>query len=295
MVWVWLAQLHGQLGALTDAEAALARVAKPDSLSPDDRGSHDQTRAALARTRQSFGLPPGDAAGIPSDAEPAYSQTFTAAQTAAGRAEAAGRPRRRRGGPARVPARARPGPAGLRDQPAPEPRARGGPQLRRRPGRDGPVGAGALPEGPCPHGAGRSRRGRVAPAPGRGPGSRPGRLSRGPDPVAARSGTDEGSGRGGGGTRSQTHRQARDDVRAPPNARRPGPGAHSTPSPRRRPCPDRHLRPGTTAAAAVPGSPRRGTSSSARSRTADPRPARRPRRRRWARSPTDCPPACRAG
>jgi predicted Zn-dependent protease len=45
-------------------------VAKPDSLSPDDRGSHDQTRAALARTRQSFGLPAGDAAGIPSDAEP---------------------------------------------------------------------------------------------------------------------------------------------------------------------------------------------------------------------------------
>ena len=81
IVWVWLAQLHAQLGALTDAEAALARVARPDSLSPDDRGSHDQTRAALARTRQSFGLPAGDAAGIPSDAEPAYSQTFTAAQT----------------------------------------------------------------------------------------------------------------------------------------------------------------------------------------------------------------------
>jgi hypothetical protein len=77
ILWIWLAQLQTQLGGLTDAERALARVEKPEALAADERRHHDETRATVERLRRSWGLPAGDSARLPADAEPGYSQTFT--------------------------------------------------------------------------------------------------------------------------------------------------------------------------------------------------------------------------
>ena len=77
ILWIWLAQLQTQLGGLTDAERALARVDKPEALAADERRNHDETRATVERLRLSWGLPAGDSAGLPAEAEPGYSQTFT--------------------------------------------------------------------------------------------------------------------------------------------------------------------------------------------------------------------------
>jgi predicted Zn-dependent protease len=65
-VWVWIAQLYGQLGALTRAEQMLSRAGEK---SP----GLDSARAALAHDRRMFGVPPG---ALPPEREAEYADRF---------------------------------------------------------------------------------------------------------------------------------------------------------------------------------------------------------------------------
>jgi tetratricopeptide (TPR) repeat protein len=64
--WVWIAQLYGQLGALTRADEALARAG-------DKNPNLDQARAALAHDRRRLGVPTG---ALPADKELDYADRF---------------------------------------------------------------------------------------------------------------------------------------------------------------------------------------------------------------------------
>jgi predicted Zn-dependent protease len=65
-IWVWIAELYGQMGLLSRADDALA-------LAGDKTHGRDVAQAALARNRRTFGLPAG---AVAADAEPAYAEAF---------------------------------------------------------------------------------------------------------------------------------------------------------------------------------------------------------------------------
>jgi predicted Zn-dependent protease len=64
-IWVWIAELYGQMGLLTRAEQALEHAGEP--------ALREKGQAALARNRRNFGLPAG---AIPADKEPEYAETY---------------------------------------------------------------------------------------------------------------------------------------------------------------------------------------------------------------------------